>query len=157
MILSISAVNKKVFARADLHFAAVMFDDMTSIIVVRRSIPYALIVDAKQLLLQGAYPTIIVILVYSQNTLLEPTPHSQAAHFGTNRMVTFERQVTVAESTDPYSRWKAQRRSKRNVNIELPELNNPSAYFLPSPEGAETKEPEVQAFQAESTVSSVGV
>lgn len=139
MILSISAVNERVFARADLRFAAAMFDDMTSVIV-------------------GIYPTIIVILVYSQNTLMEPTAQSQVPQFGRDHTVTFERQVTVAESTDPYFRWKTQRRLRKNVNIELPELNSPSAYFLPSsPERPEVNEPGGQVSKADSTISSVGV
>lgn len=158
MILSITAVNERVFARADLRFAAVMFDDMTSVIVVRLFIHRSLMTTVERRLDQGIYPTIIVILIYSQNTLLEPTAQSQVPQFGRDHTVTFERQVTVAESTDPYFRWKTQRRSRKNVNIELPELNSPSAYFLPSsPERPEVNEPGGQVSKADSTISSVGV
>lgn len=48
MILSISAVNERVFARADLRFAAVMFDDMTSVIVVRLFIHRSLTTSVEQ-------------------------------------------------------------------------------------------------------------
>lgn len=107
-------------------------------------------------LVQGVYPTVIVILIYSQDSLLKPTFGNRVSNFGTNHMVTFERQleVNVSDSVDAAtSRWRSQKRSRRNVNIELPSLSTNSTPFVPNDVGDESKESQV--IMAESIISNM--